>query len=127
VDHAAHHHWSAAVGRNSHALDLEPGLFSWDNPQRIARSLWRAAELSQRRKRSVYGSAMAMLCFYINRAGSRLTQQRLAILEQTKEELRQLHQTPPAITPQSESAGSGWESIPAWECRPPAGHRENGP
>ncbi len=34
--------WSARVTRNSRALDLEPGVFTWDNSRRIARYLMRS-------------------------------------------------------------------------------------
>lgn len=82
--------WSAEVGRTSHALDLEPGVFTWHDPADIASSLWRSAQRSERRQRSVYGSAMAMLCFYINRAGVKLTPARRQLLERAKMELRRL-------------------------------------
>jgi hypothetical protein len=61
--------WSAEVARRPPALDLEPGVFTWSDPRRIAASLLASAQRSTRRKRSVYASAMAMLCFYVNRAG----------------------------------------------------------
>jgi hypothetical protein len=79
------------VSRRSDALDLEPGVFTWDDPLRIARSLQRSAEASRRRKRQAYASAMAMLCFYINRAGRNLSPERRALLERSKEELRRLY------------------------------------
>ena len=82
--------WSQAVSQRSHALELEPGVFCRDDPTQIARSLWRSAERSQHKKRTAYGSAMAMLCFYINRAGKALPDQRRQILEQAKIELRRL-------------------------------------
>ena len=87
---AAARSWSADVTRHSHALDLEPGLFTWDDPHRIAVSLLCSAARSQTRKRSSYGSAMAMLCFYINRAGSNLAPRQRLVLEQAKQELRKL-------------------------------------
>jgi hypothetical protein len=62
--------WSKEATRQSHALDLEPGIFKSDNPMRIAASLLQSSQRSMRRKRSAYVSAMAMLCFYINRAGA---------------------------------------------------------
>lgn len=76
---------------HSQALDLEPGVFTWDDPARIARSLSRSAEASCRRRRSPYASAMAMLCFYINRAGSQLSSERRSVLERSKAELRALY------------------------------------
>ncbi|MFZ9147944.1 MAG: DUF3175 domain-containing protein [Vulcanococcus sp.] len=82
--------WVAKVRQRPPALDLEPGLFTWNDPLRIARSLWQSARQSQRRRRSVYGSAMSMLCLYINRAGKTLDPHQRAILEEVKQELRRL-------------------------------------
>ncbi|MEB3172800.1 MAG: DUF3175 domain-containing protein [Cyanobacteriota bacterium] len=84
--------WSQQVSTSSHALDLEPGVFGHPDPAEIAQSLWRSAEQSQRKKRSTYGSAMAMLCFYINRAGRKLSPERRSLLTQAKWELRQLRE-----------------------------------
>lgn len=80
--------WSAQVTRNSDALDLESNVFAKDSPAAIARSLKRSAESSSRRKSSPYRSAMSMLTFYINRAGSNLPKRRLHVLERAKGELR---------------------------------------
>lgn len=80
--------WSAAVTRNSHALDLEKRVFAKRTPAAIAQSLKRSAERSTRRKTTSYSSAMSMLTFYINRAGKNLPKQRLRVLERTKSELR---------------------------------------
>lgn len=44
------HHWSQQVTESSNALDLEPGVFTWDDPRKIALSLKRSADHSQRRK-----------------------------------------------------------------------------
>lgn len=74
----------------SNALDLEPGVFTWSDPRRIARSLLRSAQASTRRKADPYRSAMSMLTFYVNRAGRNLDPARRAILERAKEELRRL-------------------------------------
>ena len=82
--------WSAAVTQNSIALDLEPGVFTWNDPQQIAVSLKESAELSLRRKGTPYQSAMSMLNFYINRAGKKLKPERKKILEQAKIELKKL-------------------------------------
>ena len=82
--------WSQQVTETSHALDLEEGVFTWDNPHRIAASLKRSAEASKRRKGTVLQSAMSMLTFYINRAGHNLDPDQRAILEQAKTELRSL-------------------------------------
>lgn len=83
--------WSRQVTETSNALDLEEGVFTWDDPRRIARSLQRSAEASSRRKTTPFRSAMAMLNFYLNRAGRNLPSARRAILEQAKEELRRLY------------------------------------
>jgi hypothetical protein len=83
--------WSGRVTRESDALDLEQGVFTWDDPKRIAASLKRSADNSRRRKSPPFRSAMSMLVFYINRAGKNLDRDRLRILEQAKEELRRLY------------------------------------
>jgi hypothetical protein len=83
--------WSQRVTETSNALDLEPGVFSRDDPAAIARSLRRSAERSRRRKSDPYRSAMSMLVFYINRAGARLPKRRRAVLERAKQELRALY------------------------------------
>ncbi|MDP3012112.1 MAG: DUF3175 domain-containing protein [Candidatus Hydromicrobium sp.] len=87
--------WSAEVTRNSFALDLEEGLFTWNDPKKIAISLKRSAEDSIRRKTTPFQSAMSMLNFYINRAGKNLNPTRnptrKKILEQAKVELRKLY------------------------------------
>jgi putative cell wall-binding protein len=79
--------WSAEVMRHSNALDLEPGVFTWKDPQRIAASLKRSAETSTRRKAGPYRSALSMLTFHINRAGSKLPARQKKILERAKIEL----------------------------------------
>lgn len=86
--------WSQHVTESSHALDLEEGVFSLEDPQAIARSLRRSAERSRRRKTDPFRSAMSMLTFYINRAGKSLPQRRREILEQAKDELRDQFQRP---------------------------------
>jgi hypothetical protein len=84
-------YWSGRVTRESNALDLEEGVFTWHDPKRIARSLLRSAEESTRRKATTpFRSAMSMLVFYINRAGKNLDAEQKAVLEQAKEELRKL-------------------------------------
>ena len=83
--------WSAQVTRHSNALDLEAGVFTWDDPRRIALSLKRSAEASTRRKASPFRSAMSMLVFYINRAGRNLDDSQLRTLERAKQELRELY------------------------------------
>ena len=83
--------WTAKVARESDALDLEQGVFTWKDPKKIALSLKNSADNSTRRKSSPFRSAMSMLVFYINRAGSKLDKDRKRILEQAKDELRKLY------------------------------------
>lgn len=83
-------YWSGAVTKRSNALDLEPTVFTWSDPAKIARSLKRSAEASTRRKGTPYQAAMSMLSFYINRAGNNLSGQHRRRLEQSKRELRKL-------------------------------------
>ena len=66
------HNWSRRVTQTSHALALEEGVFTWDDPKRIALSLKRSADESKARKGKPLQSAMSMLNFYINRAGTNL-------------------------------------------------------
>ena len=86
--------WSQRVTETSDALDLEAGVFSLDDPREIALSLKRSAEESVRRKASPFASAMSMLNFYVNRAGSKLPARRRRILQRAKDELRALYGRP---------------------------------
>jgi len=65
-------YWSGRVTKESNALDLEKGVFTWNDP------------------RNPYQSAMSMLNFYINRAGKNLLAERKRILEEAKIELKKL-------------------------------------
>ena len=80
--------WSNRVTRESNALDLDRGVFTWKSPKRIAASLKRSAERSKRRKSEPYRSAMSMLTFYINRAGRDLPRERRKVLNSAKDALR---------------------------------------
>src|SRR5213593_941564 len=82
--------WSQRVTQTSNAMDLDPGVFTWTNPRRIAASLKRSAEVSRRRKAPPFQSAMSMLNFYINRAGGQLPTKQKRILIRAKAELRRL-------------------------------------
>lgn len=86
--------WSQQVTESSHALDLEAGVFTFEDPRRIAASLKRSAEASHRRKADPFRSAMSMLNFYINRAGDNLPAAQRKRLEQAKDELRELFGRP---------------------------------
>jgi hypothetical protein len=88
--------WSAEVTQRSNALDLEQGVFTKEDPKQIAASLKRSAEASDRRKTDPFRSALSMLNFYINRAGSNLSAMRRRILTRAKDELRkQFGREPP--------------------------------
>ena len=87
---AKNKNWSGDVTKHSFALDLEEGVFTRDDPRKIAESLRKSAEASLRRKGTEFQSAMSMINFYINRAGTNLKPARKRILEQAKIELRRL-------------------------------------
>lgn len=80
--------WSGKVTEKSDALDLEQHIFESTDSKKIARSLKRSAEASTRKKSSPFRSAMSMLTFYINRAGSNLDAKQKDTLEGAKDELR---------------------------------------
>lgn len=82
--------WSQKVTNESDALDLEEGVFTFKDPRKIAESLKRSAERSERRKANPFQSAMSMLNFYINRAGKDLAGDQRRVLEDAKDELRKL-------------------------------------
>jgi hypothetical protein len=100
--HATHaRKWSQRVTEKSDALDLKQGVFKGTDPRRIARSLKRSAEHSERRKSDPYRSAMSMLSFYINRAGDTLSRVQRKRLEAAKDELRALFKRPARTAPRS--------------------------
>jgi predicted KAP-like P-loop ATPase len=78
----------------SDALDIEPGTFSQKDPRRVAELLKISADRSTRRKAEPFASAMSMLNFFINRAGSKLSPERKEVLEAAKDELRALYGRP---------------------------------
>jgi hypothetical protein len=80
--------WSQRVTQRSDALDLRKGVFTLQDPKRIAASLKRSAERSSRRKTSAYRSALSMLTFYINRAGKTLPRTQRERLNRAKVELK---------------------------------------
>lgn len=86
--------WSRRVTKTSHSLELDEGVFTQDDPRAIARSLKRSADRSRQRKSEPFRSAMSMLTFHINRAGSKLSARRRRKLEQAKDELRDLYGRP---------------------------------
>jgi predicted HNH restriction endonuclease len=88
--------WSADVTAHSDALDLEPHVFEKDDPKKIAASLKRSADRSEKRNAEPFRSAMSMLTFYINRAGKNLPADRKKILEDAKNELRSVYGRPTA-------------------------------
>jgi hypothetical protein len=82
--------WSGYVTRHSSALALDPQVFTWNSPVKIAQSLKRSAEHSRKRKAGTFQSAMSMLNFYINRGGKNLPVSKKRILEKAKTKLREL-------------------------------------
>lgn len=83
-------YWSQPVTLYSDALTLEPQVFAFENPHRIATSLKRSAVSSKRRKGTPFQSAMSMLNFYINRAGRKLSPKQRKVLTTAKGELRKV-------------------------------------
>ncbi|WP_076068061.1 DUF3175 domain-containing protein [Sphingomonas montana] len=79
-------HWS----RTAAAPGPVPSddLFHDADPKRIAEAVKAFAEARGRTTTSPFRSAMSMLSFHINRAGSALTPERRRILEAAKDELR---------------------------------------
>jgi Protein of unknown function (DUF3175) len=90
--------WSQRVTRESDALDLSKGVFTWRDPKRIAASLKRSAQRSRRRKADAFRSALSMLTFYLNRAGRKLPAVRRKTLMRAKDELRRQFGRAPART-----------------------------
>ena len=82
--------WSVEVTGHSDAMDLEEHIFESGDAKKIAASLKRSAEHSDRRKAEPFQSAMSMLNFYINRAGKTLPAARKGKLDRAKDELRVL-------------------------------------
>jgi hypothetical protein len=107
---ATPHRWSQRVTQRSDALDLEAKVFAQPDPRRIARSLKRSAERSERRKSSPFRSAMSMLTFYINRAGDTLSAAQRHRLEAAKDELRSLYDRPRSAAKKTVTARSGSRS-----------------
>ena len=95
--------WSADVTKHSDALDLKKGVFTSDSPKKIAQSLEKSAEQSDRKKGSAEQSAMSMLNFYINRAGKNLPAEKKKTLTKAKDELKALHEKEPGGRKQGES------------------------
>ena len=88
--------WSQRVTRESDALDLSKGVFTWRDPKRIAASLKRSAQRSHRRKADPFRSALSMLTYYLNRAGKTLPPGRRKTLMRAKDELRRQFGRAPA-------------------------------
>ena len=82
--------WSHHVMETSDAMDIEHDIFKTGSAESIAQSLKRSSTHSRRRKGTPYQSAMSMLNFYINRAGSQLSEKRKGVLTRAKGELRSL-------------------------------------
>lgn len=86
--------WSQHVTETSDAMDLKEGVFKRGSALSVARSLKSSAERSRRRKTEPFRSAMSMLNFYINRAGSTLSAPQKKRLEGAKDALRKLFHKP---------------------------------
>ena len=82
--------WSKEVTEHSDAMDLEKDVFKQKDPKKIAESVKRSAEKSNRKKAGPFQSAMSMINFYENRAGKNLSASQKKVLDQSKNELRKL-------------------------------------
>jgi len=88
--------WSQQVTDTSNAMTLEPHVFELRDPHAVALSVKRSSDRSHRRKSTPFRSAMSMINFYINRAGTNLSAKQLRVLERAKGELRELYGKPRA-------------------------------
>jgi hypothetical protein len=103
--------WSKPVTEHSHAMDLEPDVFKKPSARAIAESVKRSAEHSDTRKSTPLRSAMSMLNFYVNRAGSKLPPGEHTKLNKAKDELRKLFKrSSPAATTQHHANHHGSRS-----------------
>jgi hypothetical protein len=82
--------WSKEVTEHSDAMTLEQDIFKSDDPKKIAASVKKSAEKSDRRKSTPFQSAMSMITFYENRGGSNITAAHKKVLDDAKDELRKL-------------------------------------
>jgi Protein of unknown function (DUF3175) len=80
--------WSREVTEHDHPYALPPGIFKSADPDAIAAALQHSAEDPKRGSEDAYRTAMSMLDFYINRAGTNLSDGDRAALEQAKVALR---------------------------------------
>lgn len=81
--------WTQKITQESNAMDLPHGIFTWSSKE-IAKGLKKAVMKSNRTKGTKFQSAMSMLNFYINRAGTNLKSKDKSRLENAKKELRKL-------------------------------------
>ena len=84
--------WSQEV--QSNVIDVPKGLFTWKDSLKIAKALKQASDTSKKTKGTKFASAMRLLTFYINRAGTKLDPEQKKILNQAKRELRILYHRP---------------------------------
>jgi hypothetical protein len=80
--------WSKEVTDNDHPFALPPGVFKSADPDVIAAALQHSAEDPRRGSHDAFRTAMSMLDFYINRAGSNLSTADRSALEKAKVALR---------------------------------------
>jgi hypothetical protein len=80
--------WSHEVTEHDHPYALPAGIFKSADPDVIAAALQHSAEDPKRGSEDAYRTAMSMLDFYINRAGTNLSDGDRASLEQAKVALR---------------------------------------
>ena len=81
--------WSQVVTLKSRSMIIPDKLFTWA-PEKIAKGLKKASISSKKTKGTKFSSAMSLLNFYINRAGSNLKSKDKKRLEKAKTELRKV-------------------------------------
>lgn len=81
--------WVKKVQETSNAMDIPSGLFTLSS-KKIAQGLHNAVMESDRTKGTKFQSAMSMLNYYINRAGSSLKSEDKRRLEAAKNEVRKI-------------------------------------
>src|SRR5579871_4806694 len=82
--------WSGKVTKASNAMDLKKAVFKQDSPRKIAASVLASAKKSKRRKAPPKRSAMSMLSFYENRAGTNLSSAQRKKIDRAKSALRKM-------------------------------------
>lgn len=74
--------------KSNNPLNLDPRVFTWSDPMRIALSLKHSAEKTARGDAQAFKAAMTMLAAYVARTGKNLDTKRKSVLDQAKRDLK---------------------------------------